>query len=57
MYVKFHQYGLSFARVIVLKSISLFHKINHNQATTYQNVMKLKLNIYQYNIAMYIKFC
>ena len=31
-----------------------FHKINHNYVTNYQNFMKL--NMYQCNMAIYMKF-
>ena len=33
-----------------------FHKINHNYVTNYQNLMKLKVNLYQCNMAIYMKF-
>ena len=54
MHIKFHRTGLSIALVIALDF--KIHKINHNLVTNYQNFMKLKLNMYQYNMAIYIKF-
>ena len=53
MHITFHQTGLSIAWVIALEF--KFHKINHNYVTNFQNFMKPKLNMYQYNIGYVYK--